>query len=120
MRLQSASKDKAAGAGAAAVAALSASGSFGGGMAAAAAAAAGSAAAGAAGWGSDPSTAAADIAAQQHMVGGLCMDFAQVRHDMPWAIELSTRSAAVRQHVHHLSACDSRCAPVLSAIRCHR
>jgi hypothetical protein len=29
--------------------------------------------------------AAADIAAQQHLVGGLCMDFAQVRHSAPSA-----------------------------------
>ncbi|WIA12351.1 hypothetical protein OEZ85_012402 [Tetradesmus obliquus] len=77
MRLQSASKDKAAGAGASAVAALSMSGSFGTGMAAAAvAAAAGNAAAAAGGRGSEAGAGAADIVAQ-HTVGGLCMDFAQ-------------------------------------------
>lgn len=73
MRLQSTSKDKAAGAGAAAVAALSASGSFGASAAAAAAGGGSSGAAGAVGLGG-----AADLSSQQHVVGGLCMDFSKV------------------------------------------
>lgn len=91
MRLQSASKDKAAGAGASAVAALSMSGSFGTGMAAAAvAAAAGNAAAAAGGRGSEAGAGAADIVAQ-HTVGGLCMDFAQVRHSTHAARHIAVR-----------------------------
>lgn len=69
MRLQSKSKDKAAGAGAAAVAALSAAG----GPVAAIAAAKDAAA------GAGNGASATELPAQQHVVGGLCMDFSRVR-----------------------------------------